>query len=314
MIYLLVKAKSGLHAGATWKLDKHRFTFGASSNADVFLCDPGVPESLITFRRHGRKIRIEGANEEVRFRSTDNRDVSEVLLPSQTAVMDFRHIQMELQVLTASYNFTNAFGDRFTYFFHDCIQVLRNLGIKAFFGLLFLISLTITGLVLFFGTAGVVKSEASSLNKTAERAKLLKPAPPQRSMDQQMAVNAAQEMQDFAQRVGAKVFDVKVNGTEVEISAQLSRSQAIQFEQELRRQTRDYGEKIDLRAALEFTEEQKAIDSLVIERIVLGSRPALVLRDGSMLYVGGDYQGLKVMSIGARQVVLYGTSTYEVNL
>lgn len=314
MMYLLIKAKSGLHSGATWKLDKHFFTLGASPNADVFLCDPGVPESLITFRRCGRKIRIEKANEEVRFRSTDNRDVSEVLLPSQTAIMDFRHIQMELQVLTSSYNFSSAFGDRFTYLFHDCVQMLRNFGIKAFFGLLFLISLSITGLVLFFGTAGVVKSEASSLNKTAERAKLLKPAPPQLKMDQIMALNAAQDMQDFAQRVGAKVFDVKVNGTEVEVNAQLSRAQAIQFEQELRRQSRDYGEKIDLRASLDFTDEQKAIDSLTVERIVLGSRPALVLRDGSMLYVGGDYRGLKVMSIGARQVVLYGSSTYEVNL
>lgn len=314
MIYLLIKAKSGLHAGATWRLDKHMFTLGASSRADVFLCDPGVPDSLITFRKSGRKIRIEGMNEELRIRSTDNRDVSEVLLPSQTAILDFRQIQIEVQVLTASYNFASAFGDRFTYFFHDLLRMLRNLGIKAFFGLLFFCSLAVTALLLFFGTAGVVKSEASMLDKSAERAALLPPPPKRRAVDLHMAQNAAQEMRDFAQRVNAQNFTVQVNDTQVNIQAVLSRLQSVEFERELNRQSRDYGEKIDIIATLEFTEEQKVIDSLEVERIVLGARPALVLRDGSMLYVGGQFQGLNVMSIGPRQVVLSGATTYEVSL
>ena len=314
MIYLLVKAKSGLHAGATWRLDKHVFTLGASSRADVFLCDPGVPDMLITFRKSGRKVRIEGVNEEVRLRSSDNRDVSEVLLPSQTAILDFRQIQIEVQVLTASYNLASAFGDRFMYYVHDFLRMLRSLGLKAFFGLLFLTSLAITGLVLFFGTAGVVKSEASVLNKPAPDTQLLSPPPQRRSMDEQMALNVAQEMRDFAQRVNAQHFYVDVNNTQVTIEAVLSRLQSVQFEKELRRQGRDYGQNVEIQATLDLTQEQKIIDSLEVERIVLGTRPALVLRDGSMLYVGGDYQGLNVRSIGARKVVLQGNTTYEVSL
>lgn len=314
MIYLLIKAKSGLHAGATWRLDKHVFTLGASSRADVFLCDPGVPDMLITFRKSGRKVRIEGANEEVRLRSSDNRELSEVLLPSQTAILDFRQIQIEIQVLTASYNIANAFGDRFRYYVHDFLRLLRSLGLKAFFGLLFLTSLAITGLVLFFGTAGVVKSEASVLNKPVPDSHLLSAPPERRSMGEQMALNVAQDMRDFAQRVNAQHFYVDIDKTQVMIEAVLSRLQSVQFEQELRRQGRDYGEYVDIKATLDFTDEQKIIDSLEVQRIVLGTRPALVLRDGSMLYVGGDFQGLNVMSISARKVVLSGNTTYEVSL
>lgn len=315
MIYLLIKAKSGLHAGATWRLEKSVFSLGASSQADVFLCDPGVPDTLIKFRKLGRKIRIEGLNEEARLRSADNRDVSDILLPTQAAILDFRQIQIEIQVLAATYNIASAFGDRFAYLCQDILRFLRNLGVKAFFGLLFLIGLLMTGLVLFFGTAGVVKSQASMPKKMAQQpSALTAPQLQQFSMQQHMARNVAQEMRDFAQRVDAKYFDVQLNDTQVQIDAQLSRLQAIQFEQHLNRQGRDYGKHVDIRATLSFTEEQKNIDSLDVERIMLGSRPAVVLRDGSMLYVGGSFNGLDVVSIGPRKVVLKGSTTYEVSL
>ena len=315
MIYLLITAKSGLHAGATWRLDKSVFSLGASSQADVFLCDPGVPDTLIKFRKHGRKVRIEGLNEEARLRSADSRDVSDTLLASQAAILDFRQVQIEIQVLATTYSIANAFGDRFAYFLQDFLNLLRNLGVKAFFGLLVLIGMLRTGLVLCFGTAGVVKSQASMPEKSVERPSVLNTSEPrQLSMQQHMARNVVQEMRDFAQRVEAKYFDVQLNGTQVQIDAQLSRMQAIQFEQYLNRQGRDYGKYVDIRATLSFTEEQKNIDSLDVERIMLGTRPAVVLRDGSMLYVGGNFNGLDVVSIGPRKVVLKGSTTYEVSL
>jgi hypothetical protein len=315
MIYLLIKAKSGLHAGATWRFEKSTFSLGASSKADVFLCDPGVPDTLIKFRKVGRKIRIEGLNDEARLRSLDNRDVSDILLPSQAAILDFRQVQIEIQVLAATYNVASALGDRFAYLFQDLLQLLRNLGVKAFFGLLFLMGILMTGLVLFFGTAGVVKSEASIPKKTVQQENYpVTPNPPQFSMQQHMARNVAQEMRDFAQRIDAKYFDVQLNDTQVQIEAQLSRLQAVQFEQHLNRQGRDYGQHVDIRAKLSFTQEQKTIDSLEVERIMLGTRPAIVLRDGSMLYVGGSFNGMDVVSIGPRKVVLKGAATYEVVL
>lgn len=315
MIYLLIKAKSGLHAGATWRLEKNVFSLGASSKADVFLCDPGVPDTLIKFRKVGRKIRIEGLNDEARLRSADNRDVSDVLLPSQAAILDFRQVQIEIQVLTATYNIVSALADRLAYLFQDILRFLRKLGVKAFFGLLFLMGVLMTGLVLFFGTAGVVKSEASIPKKAVEQENsLLPPQPTQLSMQQHMVNNVAQEMRSFAQRIDAKYFDVRVNDSQVLIDAQLSRLQAIQFEQHLNRQGRDYGQFVDIHARMAFTEEQKTIDSLDVEKIMLGSRPAIVLRDGSMLYVGGSFNGLDVLSIGPRKVVLKGSATYEVIL
>jgi len=57
---LQVKAKSGLHAGAVWNLSKSFVTLGGSARADIFLCDPEIPDSLITLSRYGRRYVIEG--------------------------------------------------------------------------------------------------------------------------------------------------------------------------------------------------------------------------------------------------------------
>ena len=98
MIYTIVKAKSGLHAGATWRLDKSLLTMGASSKADVFLCDPDVPDILLSLRKMGRRIRIDTLHADARLKSADEREINEVLFPSQVVSLDYRHIQLEIQI------------------------------------------------------------------------------------------------------------------------------------------------------------------------------------------------------------------------
>lgn len=65
---------------------------------------------------------------------------------------------------------------------------------------------------------------------------------------------------------------------------------------------------------MNFTDEQIKVDSIEVEQIVLGRAPAVVLRDGAMLFEGGSYNGLTISSIGMNKVVFKGVATYEVPL
>lgn len=315
MLHTLIKAKSGLHAGASWRFDQGRVTLGSSAKADVFLCDPDIPEALITLRRRGRRYRIESVHDEVRLNASDHRKIDDVIFPAQVVNLDFRHIQLEIEVLSTSYNIANSFGDRFSQLLHGFTQMLREVGAKAICTMLLIIGLILTTAILFFGTAGVVKSQASTVPKPTElpRAELRKPKP--MDVTQHMMANAEQEVRDFAQRIGTQRISVERKAGELSIQAVLSRSQHAEFEKALVQLGRDYGDNIDIFAKVKLSDEQLAVDRLDIEQIVLGSKPVVVLRDGMRLYLGGNIDGLTVSAINAQRVLLKGESAeYEVYL
>lgn len=314
MIYTIVKAKSGLHAGATWRLEKSLLTMGASSKADVFLCDPDTPDILLTLRKMGRRVRIDNLHEDARLKSNDEREIGEVLFPSQVVSLDYRHIQLEIQIQSASYNIANAFGDSVGSLFYGLLSALRNLGARAFVALLFLVGFIMTVLVVFFGTAGVVKSEARVKEVAPIQRTLLRDPPPVEAIERQMAQSVDAELREFSRRYSVHDFMVNVEGDAIKIEASMSRTQGIEFERALVRLTRDYGKQVSIAAKLDFTEEQKLVDTIEVERMMLGARPALILRDGSRLYPGGKFNGLLVLSIDADKVVLQGNKTYEVVL
>lgn len=315
MIYALIKAKSGLHAGASWRLDQGHIVLGSCSRSDVFLCDPDIPETLISLRRMGRRFRIDNLHNEARLNAEDQAKIEEVLFPSQVVNLDFRHIQLEIQILNSTYNFAHTFGDRISRLSFGFLQLLRQVGAKAICVALLFIGLLMTAGVLFFGTAGIAKSQASTIAKPTALPAAKWQTPKAQSMEQQMVTNAQQDIQDFAQRAQVKRLDMQVTDNQLSIDAVLSRSQHSEFERELQRLAQNYGDKIDIVAQARMTDEQATVDTLDIESVVLGSRPVIVLRDGARLYVGGKYQGLTVLAIDAKKVRLESNSTaYEVLL
>ncbi|WP_370263582.1 hypothetical protein [Limnobacter sp.] len=314
MIYTIVKAKSGLHAGATWRLDKSLLTMGASSKADVFLCDPEVPDVLLALRKMGRRVRIDTLHADARLKSADDREINEVLFPSQVISLDYRHIQLEIQIHSASHSLAAAFGDSFGTFFYGIVAALRSLGAKAFVALLFLIGFIMTVMIVFFGTAGVVKSEAKVNPVQPIPRTILRDPPPVALLEKHMVNSVDRELREFARRSGSVNFKVDVDGDTVTVDAQLNRIQGQEFERELIRLGRDYGNYVSLVARMDFTEEQKLVDGIEIERMVLGARPSIILRDGMRLYPGGVFNGLTVVSIDSQKVVLKGSHTYEVVL
>ena len=312
MIHIQVKAKSGLHAGAVWRLDNSLVSLGANSQSDVFLCDPEIPDTLITLRKSGRRFNIETLHSEARLTAPDQKKVDNTLFPSQLLTLDFKHIQIELQIVNGTSGLMSSLNDGFARTLHQLVQLLRGIGARAIVALLFIIGLLLTTVVLFFGTAGVVKSEASVIKKpNLNNTYKLKPLS---TLESRMAENVANEINDFAIRASTNQLSVKVDDDRVDIDAELSRAQSIGFEKLLDRLVIDYGEKVDIRARLALTEEQRRIDEIAIEQVVLGSRPVVILRDGARLYVGGQYQGVNLLSVDSRKVVFQGETVYEVVL
>lgn len=308
MIHLQIRAKSGLHAGAMWRLDQTFVSLGANPKADVFLCDPDIPENLITLRKMGRRYEIESVSQNVKLTSPDHKKVDDTLFPSQLLTLDFNHIQLELQVVNAAYGFATSMKDSVARNVYRIVQFLRGIGARAIVAFLFVISLLMTTLILFFGTAGVGKLQASVMAKTALDA----PKPP--SLADRMARNVGEQFNEFAQRISAKNLVVDVKDNQVSVSAELSRPQAMEFEQLLARAARDNGEMIDIKASLQLSAQQQQIDQMQVEQIVLGSKPAVVLRDGERLYVGGTYQGVILTSIQSDKVIFQGDTLYEIAL
>lgn len=312
MIHIQVKAKSGLHAGAVWRLDNSLVSLGANSQSDVFLCDPEIPDTLITLRKSGRRFNIETLHSEARLTAPDQKKVDNTLFPSQLLTLDFKHIQIELQIVNGTSGLMSSLNDGVARTLHQLVQLLRGIGARAIVALLFIIGLLLTTVVLFFGTAGVVKSEASVIKKPdLNNTYKLKPLS---TLESRMAENVANEINDFAIRASTNQLSVTVDDDRVDIDAELSRAQSIGFERLLDRLVIDYGEKVDIRARLALTEEQRRIDEIAIEQVVLGSRPVVILRDGARLYVGGQYQGVNLLSVDSRKVVFQGETVYEVVL
>lgn len=312
MIHIQVKAKSGLHAGAVWRLNNSLVSLGANSQSDVFLCDPEIPDTLITLRKSGRRFNIETLHSEARLTAPDQKKVDNTLFPSQLLTLDFKHIQIELQIVNGTSGLMSSLNDGVARTLHQLVQLLRGIGARAIVALLFIIGLLLSTVVLFFGTAGVVKSEASVIKKPdLNNTYKLKPLS---TLESRMAENVANEINDFAIRASTNQLSVTVDDDRVDIDAELSRAQSIGFEKLLDRLVIDYGEKVDIRARLALTEEQRRIDEIAIEQVVLGSRPVVILRDGARLYVGGQYQGVNLLSVDSRKVVFQGETVYEVVL
>lgn len=129
-----------------------------------------------------------------------------------------------------------------------------------------------------------------------------------------MASNIVQDLTSFAKRQGTKGISVRQEEDKVEIDAELSRAQAMEFERELIRFGRDYGQFVQLKANLRFTPEQKLVDEIRVSQIVFGKAAAVILQDGEMLFEGGKYNGLTITQISMDKVVLDGTTSYEVPL
>lgn len=311
MIHLQIKAKSGLHAGAFWRLDQSHVSMGAHPNSEVFLCDPDVPDNLITLERVGRRFEIASIHPEVRINSSDMKKVEATLFPSQLVSLDFRHIQLELEVANTSFGLTNSLRDGASKSLYRLLQILRGLGAKAIVTFLFIMSVLLTAVVLLFGTAGVAKSQP----------RMLKPKDPivqgtaRVSMNQRILSTIDEELKAFSQRMETRDISISRDEKSVEIKAQLTRLQLVNFEKLLTQITQDYGKQVSIKAVVNLTDEQLAVDKIDVEQIVLGSKPVLVLRDGERLYLGADYNGVKLVAIQPDKAVFRaGDSTYEVLL
>jgi len=309
MICIRVRAKSGLHAGATWTLSNNVIALGSNTHADVFLCDPEIPSSLISLKKVGRKYLIDYLHDEVRSSSQDR-----VILPSQVLSINYRQVQLELDVLNVSSNFIASIGDSANRYFYAFVKFLRGFGLKAFASLIFLLTFLLTVMIVFYGTTGGEKVEASVLKHSKQSST---PQGNEKSVSDSsnpMARAVAGELDHVARELKIRDLNIQVNKSGVNLNAALSRVQTAGLEKALSRLATDYGQTVQIKAKVQLTAQQRVVDSIQVEQVVLGQRPVAVLQDGSRLFLGAQYHGVKLIAIDANKLVFSGDTTYEVML
>lgn len=308
-----VRAKSGLHAGATWLVKSSYVVMGASPRADVFLCDVDTPDVLLSLRRFGRRYEVETLHPDAKSLTADQKVGETSLFAGQSLTLDFRHIQLELNVQSSAAGFGQSMADTYSRFAYAVLQLLRSIGAKAIVALLFLASLMVTTYILFFGSVGTVKAEAIS---TFAARSLPKPVPdvPMVKIEAELMNNIVSDITSFAESVNISDLHVKVEGTEINLKTEVSRQQMQAFEKKLIKLALDYGQDVDIRAEAKLTSEQQVIDGIDVEQLILGQQPVAILRDGERLFEGGTYRGIQVVKINSEGVVLKGAATYEVVL
>lgn len=313
MTYIQVRAKSGLHAGASWVADRSQVIIGSDPNADVFICDTDVPYVLLSLRRFGRRYQIETIHPEAKTNSALSQPGETSLFAGHELTLNFRHIQLDLFVQHGKQGWGSSVSDTYQRLGYAILYGLRNIGAKAIVGFLFLVSLLLTSYVLFFGSVGTVQAEAAQ--HFAERAAASKgPDVPMVKMGEQLVRNLVAEITAFAEDASIQSLVVSSKADTVSMEGELTRAQMLAFEDKLIRLTKDYGENVDINARLALTPEQKLVDEISVQQLILGSRTVAILRDGQTLYEGGEYKGFKVVSIDSGKVVLQGKSRYEVIL
>lgn len=311
MISLNVKVLSGLHTGAKWKYNDGSISIGGSSLSDIFLCDDGLPDKLITLTFAQNKLLISDASELIEQNEDFQKYVRKGLFSDQKLVLEVAGVQIEISVNLVSRNVVNWAMARVLRLFSDAVDVVHGLGIRLFVGLSGIFVVAITGCVLFLGTSGAQTSHAGQSGSDPAHSNELST---EDILTRRMLENIEADMKMFVQTNQLK--QVRFSSTEkgLNIEGELSRLQIASVEKQLAHLASHYGQQLQIQAKLSLSEEQKIVDSLDTRSITFGSTAVLELRTNEQLFVGSVYQGLVVKEISPEKIVLQGDSEYVIRI
>jgi hypothetical protein len=310
---VIIKAKSGLHAGASWVFDKSRITIGSSAQADVFLCDLEIPEVLMVLRKTGRRAEIQMISPEARATTLEHKPLEGPIFCGNSFTLECRHIQLELQLLKVGQSIGQRLGDGSSRLMFGLLQLLRGIGAKAIVALLFLMSLFVTSYVLFFGSVGRVNAKPAEVPHHRVTASVPNTVD-QVNVNRQVQGLVAAELNAFLERESVAASVMRTDDAGVTLESKLSRAQLSKLERQLAQLAQDYGDRVSIRVVAALSDEQRQVDQLDVEQVILGEQPVAVLRDGQRVFKGGQFGELKVVDISSSAIVLQGSARYELPL
>lgn len=313
MTYVLVKARSGLHAGATWSCGKSFVSMGANPNSEVFICDNDAPDTLMTLRRFGRRYQIETLHPEVKLSGAECKPGESSLFSGQELTIDFRHVQLYVSIQHGKQGWVGPVGDFYQRIWYAILNGLRNIGAKAIVAMLFLISLLITSYILFFGSVGTVQAKAV---KTHEQRLAAGEVPEVKKLEvsEQIRQSVLNDLSSFLENENIRTVDIQSVKDQLTLEGNVSRKQLYALEKKLIRLATDFGDHFNIKAKFELSKEQSLVDGIQVHQLIIGSRSVAILDNGEKIYEGGNYEGLKVMRIDTEKLVLEGDTRYEVSI
>lgn len=315
MLTLKIEVTSGLHAGAQWTFDHGIVTLGGDANSEVFLCDEGIPEQCMRLRIFGNRITFEDMAADVRYLGQAGKSTNRTLYAGQSIKFSCRQVQFSVSASNESGLLWTRILTTGSRFFGGMVELVRSIGPGTVLALSCLIGLLATTVILFFGTTRPPEFQASpaSGSSSGVNSDVSSPLPP---MTEQLLDVVKTELIEFQDRQNLDDFTVRSDPEQgsINIEGRLSRSQLLKFENLLKQIASDHGNQIDILAKVDLSNEQKSIDDIEVAGVLLGTHPALLLRDGTRLFVGANYQGVVLDQVSESGLVFVGSTRYEVPL
>lgn len=315
MLTLNIEVTSGLHAGARWKFDHGLVTLGGDANSEVFLCDEGIPEQCMKLRIFGNRITFEEMAAEVRYLGQAGKSANRTLYAGQSINFSCRQVQFTVSASTESSLLWTRILNTGSRMCGGMVELVRSIGPGTVLALSCLIGLLATTVILFFGTTQrpdfqAAPDPAGPASSNVSNEKVLPP------MTEQLLTVVETELIEFqgSQQLDDFFVHSDPQSGSIKIEGRLSRSQIRKFENLLKRIASDHGNQIDIIATVDLSNEQKSVDGIEVAGVLLGTHPALVLRDGTRLFVGANYQGVVLDQVSENGLVFVGSTRYEVPL
>lgn len=318
MLTLKIEVTSGLHAGARWTFDHGIVTLGGHANSEVFLCDEGIPDKCMRLRIFGNRITFEDMAAEVRYLGQAGKAVNRTLYVGQTINFSCRQVQFSVSACDESSMLWNRMLTNGSRLFGGMVELVRSIGPGTVLAISCLIGLLVTTVILFFGTVRPPDYQAlpASDSPSSTNTNTYTPPPPVPPLGEQLLRVVKSELAEFQgrQKLDDFVVHSDLQQGSITIEGRLSRSQLRKFESLLKQIASDHGNQIDILATVDLSKEQKSVDKIEVAGVLLGTHPALLLRDGTRLFVGANYQGVVLDQISENGLVFVGNTRYEVPL
>ncbi|MCC5640909.1 hypothetical protein [Limnobacter sp.] len=322
-----LRINSGLMEGQILDLTDGTFVFGQSDEATILLLDENIPSILFQLEVSTKGLAVYPKAEEVFF-STDNSEpslVSDAFIMASDFCLSYKSVELSFefairndQVAQAESHQSVEELDYFEFNFEPLRKIRSRMSQEkgtltaiGFSGLLGVI--TVVSLAVLLSVLGTSESSASADSVKTAKMQMENTAQEQRDSMIHLQAAEADVLQSMPNELLSRL-SVRADTDRLEIVGQLNRQQLLTFEKELLRLNLDYGDHIIIQASVELDDEQKLIDELAIQQIILGSTPVAIARNGERLMVGSQYRGLTVKGINHLGVELQGESTYRLSI
>jgi hypothetical protein len=316
MNLIQVEILSGLHKGASWEFTSGEISIGGSPNCSVFLCDEHLPDQCLHLKMIGNRVSLIYLDSEMGGIEDLISRVGKWIYPDQFYTFNSKGIEFSVSIKDVSGDVWSRLGNVAARLLGNVADTVQAMGVRLVVGISLGLGVLSTVTLLFLGSGtGVLNAAQKPRVDYYDPAKIgTNPSDTQLAVPVTAEESVLNELLEFSKTYSATYNEATAKDGSVKVQAQMNRAQLSNFEKLLQKLVLDYGDKVSVQASIQLSPEQKIVDQIVVQSVMLGEQPVVTLENGERLFVGAFYENLRLQQVTPNGLVLVGESTYRVPL